>query len=71
MSLRGTKQSHGEKPPCIVRDCFVPRNDMVFFKHPHIYISAHSPISQIEKYLHIRTFTYLHIYLQSGELKSA
>ncbi len=30
MSLRGTKQSHVEKPPYKVRDCFVPRNDMAF-----------------------------------------
>ena len=29
MSLRGTKQSQVEKQPCRVRDCFVPRNDMV------------------------------------------
>jgi hypothetical protein len=29
-SLRDTKQSHVEKSPCIVRDCFVSRNDMLF-----------------------------------------
>ena len=27
MSLRGTKQSQGERRICKVRDCFVPRND--------------------------------------------
>jgi len=30
MSLRGTKQSHLEKLPCKVRDCFVPRNDNLY-----------------------------------------
>ena len=29
MSLQGRKQSHGEKRICKVRDCFVPRNDIV------------------------------------------
>ncbi len=33
MSLRGTKQSHVEKPRCKVRDCFVPRNNMFFLSH--------------------------------------
>jgi len=27
MLLRGTKQSHVEKPSCKVRDCFVPLNN--------------------------------------------
>ncbi len=30
MSLRGTKHSHEEKQSCKVRDCFVPRNDIIF-----------------------------------------
>ena len=42
MSLRGTKQSHGEKRLCIVRDCFVPRNDNYLINHSSVCSSTNT-----------------------------
>ena len=42
MSLQGTKQSHVEKRSCMVRDCFVPRNDNI--------------VKQLLMYAHLHTF---------------